>query len=133
MATDKAKDAVTDRKILTIEEMLAADDVEYDEIPTWKVKGPNGEMVQGYTRIGSLSAEDIIEWRETGEDEQAKRNLGVRLFVNSLVDASGNRIGSAKHYEAFKRKSNAIQERVLERVLKLNGLTLKGAAKAKND
>jgi hypothetical protein len=91
--TEAKKD---EQHILSVDEMLAADDVEYAVIPTWKVKNGKGELVQGYTRIASLSAEDVITWRETAEGP-AKRSLGIRLFVNSLVDASGNRIGTPQH------------------------------------
>lgn len=115
--------------------MLSADDVEYATVPAWKVKDPkSGEMIQGYVRIGSLNAEDVIAWRETNEGP-AKKTMGLRLFVNSLVDADGKRIGTAQHYEAFKKKSNAIQERVLAEVIKLNGMELKkdGSSKAEAD
>lgn len=127
------KDIEEKKRILSVDEMLNAEDVEYALIPTWKIKDPKtGELVQGYTRVGSLSAEDIIAWRESNEGP-AKRSMGVRLFVNSLVDEQGNRIGTEKHYEAFKRKSNAIQERVLAEIVKLNGMTVKGEEKIKND
>jgi hypothetical protein len=129
---DKTPAVVENPKILTIEEMLGAEDVEYATIPTWKVKDPKtGEMVQGYVRIGSLSAEDIIDWRETN-DGPAKRTMGIRLLVNSLVDASGNRIGNAKHYELFKKKSNAVMERILAEVVRLNGMTVKSETTVKN-
>lgn len=119
--------------ILSIDQMLAADDIEYAEIPTWKVKDPTtGEIAQGYTRIGSLNADAIITWREMN-DSPAKRTMGVRLFVDSLVDENGNRIGNEQHYEAFKKKSNAIQESVLKEVVKLNGMTVKAEEKIKND
>lgn len=121
-----------EERILSIEETLAAEDVEYKTIPTWMVKDATGKLVQGYTRIGSLSAEDVIEWRDTLEGP-AKKTMGIRLLVNSLVDKDGNRIGTQKHYEAFKKKSNAIMERILEQIVKLNGMTIKAAEKEKND
>lgn len=122
-----------EKRVLTVDEMLSADDVEYALVPTWKVRDPKtGELVQAYTRVGSLNAEEIITWRETN-DGPAKRTMGVRLFVNSLVDADGNRIGNEKHYEAFKKKSNAIQERVIAEIVKLNGMTVKAEEKVKND
>lgn len=124
---------MAEQRILTVDETLSADDVEYAVIPTWKVKDPKtGEMVQGYTRIGSLSAGDIIEWRETNEGP-AKRTMGIRLLVNSLVDEKGFRIGTPAHYEAFKKKSNANMERILAEIVKLNGMTVKAEEKVKND
>jgi hypothetical protein len=120
-----------EKRILSIEEMLSAEDIEYREIPTWKVKDQKtGQMVQGYTRIVSLTAEQVAKWRETNEAN--KHNMGLRLFVDSLVDKDGNRIGSEAHYEAFKKKSNAFQERVVAEVIKLNGLSVKPET-TKND
>ncbi len=121
------------QRILSVDEMLGADDVEYATVPSWKVKDPKtGELVQGYVRIASLNAEDLIEWREANEGP-AKRTMGIRLLVSSLVDEHGNRIGSAKHYELFKKKSNAVMEKILEEIIKLNGMTKKAEATAKND
>ncbi len=117
--------------ILSIDEMLGADDVEYKVIPTWMVKdAKTGTMVQGYSRIGSLDAESIIEWRDENEGP-AKKTMGIRLLVKSLVDKDGNRIGTPKHYEAFKKKSNAVMERILGEIVKLNGMTVKQDEAAK--
>lgn len=123
---------MSNERILTIDEMLAADDVEYTNIKTWKVKDPKtGEMVQGYVRIVSLTAEDVIKWRESSEGE-AKRTMGIRLLVDSLVDEHGTHIGTPKHYEMFKKKSNAVMERILAEVIQLNGMTVKAEEKTKN-
>ncbi len=119
-----------DEQILSIDEMLGAEDVEYAVIPTWKVKNAKGEMVQGYSRIGSLDAESIIEWRDENEGP-AKKTMGIRLLVKSLVDKDGARIGTPKHYEAFKKKSNAVMERILGEIVKLNGMTVQQDDKAK--
>ncbi len=117
--------------ILSIDEMLGADDVEYKVIPTWMVKdAKTGTMVQGYSRIGSLDAESIIEWRDENEGP-AKKTMGIRLLVKSLVDKDGARIGTPKHYEAFKKKSNAVMERILGEIVKLNGMTVKQDEAAK--
>lgn len=122
-----------EQRILTIDEMLAAEDIEYATIETWKVKDPKtGQMVQCYSRIGSLNAEQIIDWREQNEGP-AKRTMGIRLLVDSLVDADGNRIGTSKHYEAFKKKSNAVMEKILAEIVKLNGMTVKQENATKKD
>ncbi len=121
---------MADETILSIDEMLGAEDVEYAVIPTWKVKNAKGEMVQGYSRIGSLDAESIIEWRDENEGP-AKKTMGIRLLVKSLVDKDGARIGTPKHYEAFKKKSNAVMERILGEIVKLNGMTVQQDDKAK--
>ena len=118
--------------ILSVDEMLAADDVEYKTIATWKVKGRNGQMVQGYTRIRSLTAEQVQKWRDAA-DGPAKKNAGIRLFVDSLVDKEGRPIGNAGHYEAFRKKSNAIQDKVLDQILEMNNLKPKQQTAVKND
>lgn len=125
------KDELNGKHILSIDEMLNADQVEYATIPAWKVKNAKGEEIQGYVRIGSLTAEEVAEFRET-LDGPAKKTAGLRLFVNSLVDKDGKRIGNQSHYAAFKKTSNVVQERVLAKVMELNGLTAKAAADAKN-
>ena len=126
-------DEVNGKHILSIDEMLSADQVDYAEIPAWKIKDPKtGEMIQGYVRIGSLMADEVAEFRETNEGP-AKKTAGLRLFVKSLVDAEGKRIGNETHFHAFKKTSNAVQERVLAKVLELNGLTTKAAIDAKNE
>lgn len=109
--------------ILSVQEMLEADDIEYRTIPAWKIK-KNGKEIQGYVRIGSLTAEEVAEWRETSEGP-AKKTLIVRLFVNSLVDKDGKRIGNQSHYIEFKKKSAAIQEKVVAEILDLNGIVTK--------
>lgn len=129
-----AAESIDGLHIMSVDEMLAADDVEYKTIPTWMVKdGKTGEMVQGYVRIGSLSAEQVAEWRDTTEGP-AKKTMGTRLFVDSLVDKDGKRIGNPTFYAAFRKKSNAVQEKVLAAIVELNGLVVKkeDLEKAKN-
>lgn len=109
--------------ILSVDEMLAAEDVEFATIQTW-----NGK----YTRIGSLTAEDLIEWSEAN-DTPAKKNAGLRLFVKSLVDKDGKRIGTPAHILAFAKKNNAQIEKVIEAILKLNHMKVKGQQAVKND
>src|SRR4029078_6273013 len=112
-----------------------ADDIEYRTIPAWMVKDPKtGEMVQGYVRIASLSAAQVGDWRDAKE-RAAKKTMGTRLFVDSLVDENGKRIGNQTHYLAFRKKSNAIQEKVLAEIVALNGLITKkeDADEAKNE
>jgi len=104
---------MSERKVLSVEEMLSPSDVEYVEIEAWG----------GIVRIGSLTAEDLIEWTEANEGP-AKKTAAIRLIVRSLVDEQGNRIGTDKHIEAFKKRSHATMERIAEQVLKLNGMHL---------
>jgi hypothetical protein len=88
-------------KVLSIEEMLAADDVQFAVVKAWN----------GNVRIGSLSASDMIEFVESNEGP-AKRTAGLRLIIKSLV----------KHLEAFGKKNAQVTNRIVAEILKLNGL-----------
>lgn len=107
-----------DKHVLSMDEILAADDVEYAEIEGWK----------GMIRIGSLSAEDFIEFNDTNEGP-AKKTANVRIILKSLVDKDGKRIGSDKHIEALKKKSHATINRIVQEIIKLNGLEVPKDAK----
>lgn len=100
-----------EKKYLSIDEMLAADDVEFAEAQAWG----------GVVRFGTLNAEAMIDFVSQNEGP-AKRNAGIRLLVDSLVDANGNRIGKKAHIEFFKKKSAAVINRLCEIILELNGM-----------
>ncbi len=100
-------------KILSLDEILKSDEVEYDTVPGFK----DGEII----RIGSLTAGDLIEWSEANEGE-AKRTAGLRLIVKSLVDADGNRIANDKHIASFRKFNHKKTEEIVKAILKLNGL-----------
>lgn len=116
---------------MSIEDMLSSSDVEYRYIDMrplgWK----------GRVRIGSLTAEDLIQWTETN-DGPARRTAGLRLLIKSLVDDTGERIGRDNMLERFKGKSHRAIDAIVKEVLDLNGLVLKDGKekptdKAKND
>lgn len=112
-------------QIDTMEEILSADDVEFATIEGFTKDKP--------FRIGSLSAGDLIEWSEANEGE-AKRTAGLRLICKSLVDSKGKRFAAdAKNIQVFRMKSHKVTERIVKEILKLNGLGVKDAEKAKND
>lgn len=117
---------MSDARVLSIDEILATDDIEFAEVPGYKP----GEVI----RIASLTAGDIIEWSEAGEGE-AKKTAGLRLIVKSLVDENGKRIGKDEHIHAFKRKSHRQTELIVKAILKLNGMHVKSgeADEAKKD
>ena len=110
-------------KILSMADVLAADDVEFAMIPGFKA----GEVF----RIQSLTAGDLIVWSEANEGE-AKRTAGLRLIVKSLVDGNGKRIADDTHIAVFRKKSHKVTERIVREILKLNGMTVAQDAKEKN-
>jgi len=105
----------------SVEDMLAAPDVEYTTIDGW-----NGKI-----RIGSLTAGDMIEWAEANEGE-AKRTAGLRLIVKSLVNSEGKRIGNERHIPLLRAKSHKVTESIVRAILKLNGFQIKEDATKKD-
>ena len=106
----------------SMDDVLAAPDVEYTTIEGWN----------GLIRIGSLTAGDMIEWTEANEGE-AKRTAGLRLIVKSVVNSNGDRIGTDKHIPMLRAKSHKMTERIVREILKLNGMNVRQEEKAKND
>lgn len=118
--------AVLAKKYLTPDEVEVEKDVEYDEAEGWN----------GIIRIGSLTAGDLIEWTEAGDDPTKKREAGLRLIQKSWVDGEGNRIGrpEEKVIKMLRTKSHKLTDKVVDKILALNGLMVKGrAAEAKKD
>lgn len=122
MATDTA--VPTPAKILSMDELLGENDIEYAEVPGFKP----GTAV----RIGSLTAGDMIEWSEANEGE-AKKTAGLRLIVKSLVDGNGNRIGSLTDIPKLRTKSHKVTEALVKAILKHNGMQVKQDDAAKKD
>lgn len=98
----------------SMDEILAAPDIEYTTVPGWN----------GLIRIGSLTAGDMIEWTEANDGE-AKRTAGLRLIVKSLVNSEGKRIGTDKDISKLRAKSHKVTEQVVKAILKLNGFNVK--------
>lgn len=113
-------------KILSVEEMLATEDIEYRNIPAWG----------GIVRIGSLSSDEVVDWlevRNADKDDPRRREAGAMLIVNSLVNEKNERIGRPQHVAAFRKKSHAMTEKILREIVKMNGLGGKEIADRKND
>jgi hypothetical protein len=114
---------LADEKPLSIEDILAVDDIQYTEVEAWG----------GKVRLGSLTAGDVLEFVESNEGP-AKRTAGIRLLIKSLVDADGNRIGRPEMLDRFRKKNAQIINMLVEKILILNGLSTKGTTEAaKND
>jgi hypothetical protein len=112
-----------------------ATSIEFRELNGFKP----GQMVW----IGSLTAGDIIEWTEAGEDKEAKRTAGLRLMSKSLVSVepeTGKPGPSSVRYAnndaslaVFRSKNQADCQRIIGAILELNGLNAKADASAKKD
>ena len=99
------------KKYLSNDEMLDAKDIEFAEV----------EAFGGLVRVGSIEAGQMIEFVEANKGP-AKRNAGMRLIIQSLVDAEGNRIGDMKDLDRWKRRSQKTCNNIVKAVLELNGL-----------
>ena len=101
------------KKVLSMEEMLAAPDVEYREVEAWG----------GLVRLGSLSAGEMIEFVEqNAADEKQKRIAGIRMILRSMVNEQGERIGKEEHVESLLKKDALTTNRLVEVVMDMNGL-----------
>jgi hypothetical protein len=109
------------KKILSFEEMMAADDIEYVEV----------EAFGGIVRLGSIDAGDMIEFVETNEGP-GKRTAGLRMIIKSLVDAEGKRIGKDEHLQQWMKRSQKTCNKLVDEILKLNGLDKAAKEKAGN-
>lgn len=116
-------DVVEMKKVMSVDELLTGEDIEFAEIPGFKP----GSVI----RIKSVTAGDIIEWTEAGEGE-AKRTAGLRLIVKSLVNDKGVRIADDTHIPKLRQISHKTAERIVREILKLNGMDVKVEAVKKD-
>ncbi len=101
----------TGKKVLSIEEMLAADDIVFTEVEAWG----------GLVRLGSLDAGTMIDFVEMNEGP-GKKTATLRILLKSLVDKDGNRIGRDDMMNGFKKKSQKTINELGDAILELNGL-----------
>lgn len=108
--------------LLSAEDILGTDDIEYVKVPAW-----GGKSLQ----LQSLTAGDMIEFVQTNEGP-ARHTAGVRLIIKSAVDKDKKRIFKDSDLELLKRKNSKITNVVVDAILKLNGLDKKSQEAAKN-
>ena len=124
----KTEEVSAVEEFLSLDSILEVDDTKYAtvEVPEWK----------GAVRIGSLKSNQVLLFVESNEDPVQKRTSGLRLLVESLVDKNGKRLCTEENrqqlIERFKNKDYHVVNRLVEEVLKLNGMTVKAQADAKN-
>lgn len=108
----------------SIDEIIASgvSETEYADVKGFT---PTGPMI----RIGSVTAGTMIKWSEGNErGGEEKRNAGIRLVLESLVNKDGHRIG-LENMQANILKLRGVRhkevERIVKDILKLNGMTPK--------
>lgn len=112
-------------RMLTAEEILSADDVQYRtvSVPEWR----------GSVRVRTLSADEVSDYLEAINGVQKRDALSIMVF-RSLVKSDGSQLFTdPEQLGPLKRRSMAAFIRLQEVILELNGLSKAAAARAKND
>lgn len=125
--SEQEKEQKPNGHILSLEEMLEAENVDYVTVPVpeWK----------GSVRFASVSAGTMMEFVEHGKTPSGNKNSNIWLIVRSLVDEKGERLvkgateqeldaATSQHIEKFKKKDVRIMNRLMDAVLKLNDITV---------
>lgn len=123
---------------LKLSELKIVNATRYAEVEAYGVK----------VAIGSVNSFDMIDWLESNDNPQTKREAGLRLLVKSIVEVvkrdDEGRIVEAKRIptedreaftQAFREKDSKENGKMVSECLKLNGLD-RAAAKVealKND
>lgn len=127
--TDKAPAEAAEKIYASMDDILSSgvSEAEYAVIDGFKP----GEKV----RIGSVTAGDIALWSEASEGE-AKKTAGMRLIIKSLVGPPPSNIRYADKPENIEKLKGMRQKeffRIVNEILKLNGLNAKAQEDAKKD
>lgn len=112
--------------LLTAEEIIAADDIEYRDVPVpeWTpgyVKG--GDVEPRCVRLRTMTAAEAIEFAtEFSSLDQAGRNAVIIVMIaKCAVDAEGNPLFSEEQVGSLRSKSFPVYNRLQKEVLDLNG------------
>lgn len=113
MENQKVVDISSADVLGSLDDIVSTPDVKYVTVvvPEW-----GGKKV----RLGSLSAGEMIEFVESNEGP-GKKSANVRLVMQSLVNANGERIGDMKLLDQLKKKNSEVIVRLAGECLKLNG------------
>ena len=113
-------------KLLTAEEILAADDLTHTDVPVpeWTpgyIEG--GELEARSVRLRVMTADEAIVFAtSTQSGDAGERNeLVVTLIAACAIDENGERLFSQEQVGALKKKSFVVYQRLQEAVLLLNG------------
>lgn len=94
----------------SLSQILEADGIAYDTVQAYGIE----------LTIGSLCSEDIIEWMESNEDKDKRREAGLRMIVKSIGEVV--RRDEQGHILEFKRLSKEEQLAALEKFRKKSAL-----------
>jgi hypothetical protein len=111
-------------KAMTLEDIAAGVEIDYRTIDGFKP----GQVLW----LKSLNAGQFIQWQE-GNDGPAKKNAGLRLIVQSVVDgkpglngATGELLMNDSHLHMLKKLPAKLTERIVADIVMFNGLNVKG-------
>jgi hypothetical protein len=116
--------------LLSLDDILNADDVEYKdvEMPEWK----RADGTIGYVRLRTMTNDELIEYSEQIEHEDNKKQANIMLVMFSAIAADGSRLFTVKQLEVMLTKSAKPFNRLARAAVELNGNKLPDAAAAKN-
>lgn len=112
---------------MSLQEILDAQGVEYDMVPAW-----GGRSIA----IMSITAGEVLEWIESKDDPEKRKAAGLLLIARSLVGEDGQRLcqtpeDEQRMVESLKGKDSRTCNRIVERIVKLNGI-MQSAEQEKN-
>jgi hypothetical protein len=115
------------KKVLTADDILAADDVQIIpvEMPEWK----------GTVHLRTMTADEAVKFTEYLSDPANKRKGLVRIVALSLCDEKGNRLfpdgpDSGPRLDKLRTKNVKAFVRLQKEAMKLNGYDEEGGEKA---
>lgn len=112
---------MSERKLLTRDEVLAAQDIvtEYVAVPEWG----GGVLVRSMTAAERDTYEGSLPTDGEGKDRKVRfDNLRARLCAAVMVDETGARLFSPEDVEALGHKSVSALDRVFEVASRLSAL-----------
>ncbi len=122
-------DEVKDDELLSADEIFAADDLGYEDVPVpeWSKDPENPRKV----RLKALSAGECINFVET--IESAKRTASVRIVLLCAINKNGERLFKNDQLQKLMAKSIHPFNTLAKVALRLNGLTERADEVVKND
>ena len=102
-----------EQRLLTAEEILGLDDLDYKDIhiPEWK----------GTVRIRSLSALDALEYFRDVRIPAKKDDAMLLIIIKSVVDVAGNRVFKPAQIDMLRKRNFRVFARLQDEILVLNG------------